>query len=62
MNDKKPARCWFHFPGPWQPLSPHDRDKHTTAAMYRAGVAPTHIRTCKCGKFVELQVGKWDDQ
>lgn len=62
MKDKKSTkRCW-HFPQAWQPLAAHERDKHTTSAMYRAGVAPTHIRSCKCGQFIELQVGKWEDQ
>jgi len=61
MNKKNPfKRCW-HLPGPWQPIEPRDRDKHITAAMYRHGVAPTHIRTCRCGSYVELKVAKWED-
>ena len=50
--------CW-HIPGEWAELK--DPDLYTTPIMYRAGLAPTHIRSCRCGRVQELSVQKRED-
>lgn len=51
--------CW-HEPGEWQPLE--NPDPYITTEMYQAAVIPTHIRSCKCGRVLELRLQKWENQ
>lgn len=56
MEKEKPRKKCFiwHIPGEWQKIdNPH---QYLTAEMYRAGMIPTHIRSCPCGEVQELKI------
>jgi hypothetical protein len=56
---KETRQCrFFHSWGEWEPLK--NPEPYITSAMYRCGVKPTMIRTCKdCGEE-EIKLEKWD--